>query len=520
MKTPVQGALAASLLQGQAAEARTGTTKPPPNILFIMADQVTPFMLGPYGQKVAHTPNLDQLARTGTVFDSAYCPSPLCVPSRIGMFTGRWPLKSQGYDNASEFGAHIPTFVHYLKRAGYRTAAAGKCHFVGPEQKHGLDERLTPDIFPAGFSMLPDWQRGPVFNQGTSAEAQMRMLGPSQWTAQLGYDQMTFDRVMAWLREYSLRPQPREPFFLNVSFTQPHDPFTTTQEFLDLYKDAEIPLPQDYGDIRRLSPTYDWFEIHHGINRVKLTPDRIREARRNYLGMVSWVDDRIGKLLAELRRLELDQNVVVIFTSDHGEMLGEHHQWSKRLMLEWSCRVPLIVSAPGQLPEGKRVQAPVSLVDLFPTFADLAHTPLDTEVDGRSLLPLLTGAESGEERTVVAEYLGEGTIEPIRMIRRDQYKYITVNGYPPQLYDLHTDPNERVNVAGRAEYSAAEAQLRALAEKDWDGPALKKAVIQNQQDRKVVRSVKGDGITPNWNFKPVETGPYDPFSDFTAKCKP
>jgi choline-sulfatase len=517
MKTPVQGALAASLLQGQPAPAHADTAKSPPNILFIMADQVTPFMLGPYGQKIAHTPNLDQLAATGTVFDSAYCASPLCVPSRIGMLSGRMPHKIQGYDNASELGAHIPTFVHYLKRGGYQTAAAGKCHFVGPEQKHGFDERITPDIFPAGFSMLPDWGRGPVFNEGTSVGAQLRMLGPSKWTQQLGYDQMTFDRSMAWLREFSLRPQPRQPFFLKVSFTQPHDPFTTTQEFLDLYKGVEIPLPGDYGDIRRLSPTYDWFEIHHGIDRVKLTPARIQEARRNYLGMVSWVDDRIGKLLSELRRLELDKDLVVIFTSDHGEMLGEHRQWSKRLMLEWSCRVPLIVSAPAFLPQGKRVDAPVSLLDLFPTFAELADVKIDTEVDGRSLLPLISGTENGDPRTIISEYLGEGTIEPIRMVRQDQFKYITVNGYPPQLYDLHTDPNETVNVAGQAGYSKAEAQLRALADNDWDGPALKKAVIQNQQDRLVIRSVKGDGVTPNWNFEPIETGPYNPLSDFSPK---
>ena len=186
MKTPVQGALAASLLQGQPAEVRTEATKPPPNILFIMADQVTPFMLGPYGQKVAHTPNLDQLASGGTVFDSAYCASPLCVPSRIGMLTGRLPHKTQGYDNASEFGAHFPTFLHYLNRAGYRTAGAGKCHFVGPEQMHGFDERLTPDIYPANFSMLPDWRLGPVFNEGTSvggatADAGAIKMDPATW---------------------------------------------------------------------------------------------------------------------------------------------------------------------------------------------------------------------------------------------------------------------------------------------------------------------------------------------------
>ena len=139
---------------------------------------------------------------------------------------------------------------------------------------------------------------------------------------------------------------------------------------------------------------------------------------------------------------------------------------------------------------------------------------LDTEVDGRSLLPLLKGTESGGERPVISEYLGEGTIEPIRMVRWRHYKYITVNGYPPQLFDLHADPDETVNAAGRPEHAAAEATLRELAAKDWDGPALKNAVIQNQQDRKIILSVKGDGIAPNWNYRPVETGPYDPKSDF------
>jgi choline-sulfatase len=148
--------------------------------------------------------------------------------------------------------------------------------------------------------------------------------------------------------------------------------------------------------------------------------------------------------------------------------------------------------------------------------AELAQAKIDTEVDGRSLMPLLSGAEDGHERPVIAEYLGEGTIEPIRMVRWKQYKYITVNGYPPQLYDLRSDPNETMNVAGHAEHSSVEAQLRVFAEKDWDGPALKNAVIQNQHDRLMVRSVRDSGTTPDWNYEPVETGPYNPLSDFNA----
>ena len=154
--------------------------------------------------------------------------------------------------------------------------------------------------------------------------------------------------------------------------------------------------------------------------------------------MVSWVDDRVGKLLAELRRLELDKDLVVFFTSDHGEMLGEHHQWSKRLMLEWSSRVPLIVSAPGVLPEGKRVERRRFRSSIYsPRSQNWPTSKLTRRWTASSLLPLLSGQESSQDRPVIAEYLGEGTIEPIRMVRMGQYKYITVNGYPPQLYDLH-----------------------------------------------------------------------------------
>jgi choline-sulfatase len=484
---------------GSTQQAKTSGT--PPNILLIMADQMTPFMTAPYGQRVARTPNLDRLARNGTVLENAYCNSPLCVPSRTSMFTGRLPAPIESYDNASEFAARRPTFVHYLRRAGYRTAVAGKCHFIGPDQLHGFDERLTPCIFPADMTMLPDWRRGPVYNKGTSIQSMLRMLGPSKTTRQIEFDENVFQRSMARLREYGLGKR-EQPLFLNVSFTQPHDPFTTTQEFLDLYKDAAIPMPADYGDIRRLSPTYEWFIIHHGLDKETLPPEKIREARRNYLGMISWVDDKVGRILDELARLGMHRDTVVIFTSDHGEMLGEHGQWSKRLMLEWSSRVPLIVSGTDRVPAGKRVPAPVSLLDLFPTLAELAGSPVETQVDGRSLLPLLAGAEDGSRPEVVAEYLGEGPIEPIRMVRQGSHKYITVNGYAPQLFDLAKDPNETTNLAGNRQYAAFEKRLRARAEQDWDGPALKRAVLASQRERAIIMSLREHGGRPRWDYEP------------------
>jgi choline-sulfatase len=497
-KIPVLGAAGVAPLAAQ-QQPRKG----PPNIIFVMADQMTPFMTGPYGQKIAHTPHIDSLARMGTVFENAYCNSPLCVPSRMSMFSGRLPSRIGAYDNASEFTCHTPTFAHYLRRAGYRTAVTGKTHFIGADQLHGFDDRLTPCIFPADFSMLPDWRKGPVYNKGTSVQQMLRALGPSKWNRQLAFDTMAFDRGLEYIESHRINGK-GQPLFLNLSLTQPHDPFTSTQEFLDLYNGSDIPLPTDHGDIRRLSPTYEWFIIHHGLDKEKLAPERIREARRNYLAMISWVDDKVGQLMKELHRLGMGADTVVIFTSDHGEMLGEHGQWSKRLMLEWSARIPLIIAGPGRIAPGKRVAAPVSLLDLFPTFMEMAEIQVETPLDGRSLLPLVDGRDDGRERECVTEYLGEGTIEPIRMVRRGQMKYITVNGYPPQLFDLKRDPEETTNLAGSREHAAAETGLRKRAETEWDGPALKKDVIGSQIERRLVQSA---GAT-KWNFDSSVAGPY------------
>jgi len=463
----------------------------PPNILFIMADQMTPFMTGPYGQRAAITPNLDRLAQAGAVFDNAYCNAPLCVPSRTSMFAGRLPACLEAWDNASEFKADVPTFVHYLRSAGYHTAVSGKTHFIGPDQYHGFHQRLTPCIYPTHFAFMHPWSKGPYWIEGTSIQVGLAKLGPSEVNGQIDFDEMAFGRALEKLRQYALPANDKPPLFLNVSWTQPHDPYCAPRKYLEMYRNVEIPMPRPYGDIRKLSPTYEWVRIVHGLDRETPSPEKVREARRCYLAMCTWVDDRIGQLLDELERLGLAGNTMVVFTSDHGDMMGEKGQWFKRIYLEWSARVPLIVRWPGRVPAGKRVGAPVSLVDLFPTFTEGAGVPLRTRIDGRSLLPLLDGREEGRDREVIGEYFGEGTIEPVRMVRRGDYKYITVNGHPPQLYDLKRDPDETINAAGRSEYAAVERQLRTRAEKDWDGPALKRKVMASHEERDFLRSIKG-----------------------------
>lgn len=496
-------AVAAARPGSPAPQARGGK---PPHILFILVDQMTPFMIGPYGQRAAITPNLDRLARNGVVFDNAYCNAPLCVPSRMSMFTGRLPNAIECWDNASEFKAEAPTMMHYLRRAGYHTAVSGKTHFIGPDQYHGFNERLTPCIYPTHFAFMHPWSKGPYWIQGTSIQVGLAKAGPSETNGQLLFDEVAFNHGMDKLRDHVLRAK-GQPLFLNVSFTQPHDPYCAPKRYLDMYRDVAIPMPRPYDDIRKLSPTYEWVRIVHGLDRETPSPEKVREARRSYLAACTWLDEKVGLMLNELERLGLANDTMVVFASDHGDMLGEKGQWFKRIYLEWSARVPLIVSHPGRLPAGKRVGALVSLVDLMPTFAEAGGIGLATPVDGRSLLPLMDGREDGRDREVIGDYCGEATIEPIRMVRRGTYKYIAVNGHKPQLYDLAKDPQETVNAAGRGEYREIEAALHARAVRDWDGPAIKRKVMASHADRDFLRGIPGY-MTPDLWKADVKMPPF------------
>jgi choline-sulfatase len=510
MQLPAAAA-APSLNAAGAAQTAAAPGGRKPNILFLMVDQMTPFMIGPYGQKAAITPNLDRLARSGAVFDNAYCNAPLCVPSRASMFSGRLPSAIDAWDNASEFRADIPTIMHYLRAAGYQTSVSGKTHFIGPDQYHGFHERLTPCIYPTHFKFMHAWSKGPYWIEGTSVQTGLGKLGVSEINGQIDFDSMTLGRALERLNRYALDRKYKSdlaPLFLNVSFTHPHDPYCAPRKYLDMYRDAEIPMPKPYDDIRKLSPTYEWVRIVHGLDKETPSPDKVREARRCYLAMCTWIDERIGQLLAEVERLGMARDTLVVLTGDHGDMCGEKGQWFKRIYLEWSARVPLIASWPGRIPAGRRVAAPVSLLDLLPTFAEAAQVAVTTHIDGRSLLPLAEGREEGRDHEVIGEYFGEATIEPIRMVRRGDFKYIATHEYPPQLYDLKRDPDETVNAAGRPEYRTMEAELHARAEKGWDAPELKRRVMTSHAEREFLRNIPDYLVAGLWQpkvFEPVIT---------------
>ena len=410
-----------------------------PNLVVVMADQLAASFLPAYGHPVVRTPHLDALARAGTVFENAYCASPLCAPSRSAMLTGRRASAIGVFDNAAELPAATPTIAHLLRANGYHTVLSGKMHFVGPDQLHGFEERLTTDVYPAGFDWTPDW-RLPSESRLSWYHNLSGVLGAGVREAamQTAYDDEVCFRAVERIRELAQRPD-RRPFLLVVSFTSPHDPWEVRARHWDMYGDETIDapavplIPPSEADPHSLR-----LRAMCGLDQRPLDAAEIQRARHGYYAAVSYMDERLGEVTAALARNGLDGETVVAFTADHGEMGGERGLWFKMSFFEGSARVPLLVRGPGIVPG--RVGEPVSQLDFAPTLAELGGAaPDEAEFDGRSLVSALRGGDPGAA-TVVSEYLAEGVTAPAVMIRRGAYKYIRCPGDPDQLYELDSGP--------------------------------------------------------------------------------
>ncbi|CBF81890.1 hypothetical protein AN5449.2 [Aspergillus nidulans FGSC A4] len=438
-----------------------------PNILYIMADQMAAPLLAFHDKdSPIKTPNLNKLAEEGVVFDSAYCNSPLCAPSRFVMVTGQLPSKIGAYDNAADLPADIPTYAHYLRREGYHTALAGKMHFCGPDQLHGYEQRLTSDIYPGDYGWSVNWDEPDVRLDYYHNMSSVMDAGPVVRTNQLDFDEEVIYKSKQYLYDH-VRQRTDQPFCLTVSMTHPHDPYAMTKEFWDLYEDVEIPLPkhaaiphdqQDPHSQRILKCIDLWGK--------ELPEERIKAARRAYYAACTYVDTNVGKLLKVLDETGLRDDTIIVFTGDHGDMLGERGLWYKMAWFENSARVPFIVNAPNRFAPA-RISQNVSTMDILPTFAELVGAPLVKELplDGVSLVPYLTGEDGVKTDTVLGEYMGEGTQSPVVMIRRGRWKFVYSLIDPPMLFDVQNDPLEKVNlVAGLPDPSmAAAADAKAAA---------------------------------------------------------
>ncbi len=474
-----------------------------PNILVLMADQLTAGALPAYGNRVARTPHIDGLAEAGVVFESFYCNSPLCAPSRFSFMAGQLPSAIGAYDNAAEFPAEVPTFAHYLRHAGYQTSLAGKMHFCGPDQLHGFEERLTTDIYPADFGWTPDWTRFEERPGWYHTMDSVTQAGPCTRTNQIDFD----DEVVYAARQKLFdvaRGRDRRPFFMVVSMTHPHDPYTVPHAYWDRYREQDIDMPR----VRIAATDQDPHSqrIRHVIGLGLQTPSeaQIRAARHAYYGAVSYVDDQVGALLGTLREARLADNTVVLLIADHGDMLGERDLWFKMSFFEPACRIPLIVHAPGRFAP-RRVSGSASLLDLLPTLAELgspgAPVQLAAPAGGRSLVPALEGGAAPDE--VIGEYLGESAIAPVVMIRRGRHKFVHSPVDPDQLYDLAADPLERSNLATRPDQAALVAEFHAEIHRRWSLPAVHEAVLASQRRRHFVYAALRRGRYQPWDHQPV-----------------
>jgi choline-sulfatase len=480
------------------------------NVLLVMADQLAAGWLPAYGHTDVHAPNLTALANGAAVFESAYCPSPLCAPSRAGLLSAQLPSRVGVFDNAAEMPATVPTLTHQLRAHGYYTGLVGKMHFVGPDQLHGFEERLTPDIYPGDLDWTPDW-RLPPGEQLSWYHTMDSVLDPGVCAAsmQQDYDDEVAFRAVRKIFDLA-RYDVERPFFLVVSFSNPHDPWELRPRYWELYDRAAIDLPAvPRIPLDEADPHSRRLRQMCGVDEVDLSSDQLRAARHGYFAAISYMDERVGEVLAALRDATLDEDTIVAFTADHGEMLGERGLWYKMSFFEHSARVPLLIRMPGAA-SPRRVAQPVSLLDLAPTLLELTGAPWPEEhmqeLDGRSVVGLMTGEAEARPAPVPAEYLAEGVTAPAVMVRRGRHKFIACPGDPEQLYDLADDPAELVNLAADPDHRATVAELRDEVARHWELEALERRVLASQRERQLVMRARAEGPAGSWAFEPGADG--------------
>ncbi|MGB5865709.1 MAG: choline-sulfatase [Sulfitobacter sp.] len=472
-----------------------------PNILILMVDQLNGTLFPDGPADWLHAPNLKKLAARSTRFKNAYTASPLCAPGRAAFMSGQLPSTTGVYDNAAEFASSIPTYAHHLRRAGYYTCLAGKMHFVGPDQLHGFEDRLTTDIYPADFGWTPDYRKpGERIDWWYHNMGSVTGAGVAEISNQMEYDDAVAYEATRKIYELS-RGLDKRPWCLTASFTHPHDPYVARKKYWDLYEECAHLLP----DVATMP--YEDHDPHsqrildaNDRDNFKISEDDIKRSRRAYFANISYLDDKIGEILQTLE--DTRQEAIIVFVSDHGDMLGERGLWFKMSFFEGSSRVPMMICAP-QMEVGLHT-TPVSNIDVCPTLCDLAGVSMDEVAEwttGQSLVPI----GQGEERTepVAMEYAAEGSYAPMVSLRYGKWKYNRCVLDPDQLFDLDADPHELSNLAQVAAHAGTLTQLRAKSEARWDLEAYDADVRKSQARRWVVyEALRSGGYYP-WDYQPL-----------------
>lgn len=435
------------------------------NLLFIMSDEHNKHVTGCYGNEVVRTPNIDALAEQGTCFAHAYCNSPICVPSRASFATGRYVHEIHAWDNAAPYtGEDVESWGHRLVEQGHKVTTIGKLHYRQVGDPTGFPDQRIPMHILEGvgdlFGQLRDEM--PV---KTVAREHVLSAGPAE-SEYVRYDRAIGQASARWLKEEA--PREEKPWALFVSFTLPHFPFRVPAEYFNRYPLDKLPLPlQSRPEEWPRHPAVVRHRELSGLDQP-FAEETMRRAIAAYYGMVTFLDEQIGIVLKALDEAGLRDTTRIIYTSDHGDLIGEHGLWFKSSMYEGSVSVPLIMCGP-DIPRAKVVTTNVSLVDGFPTIVEAVGAkfrPQDADLPGRSLLQIAN--EADHDRTVFSEYHTVYTARGVYMTRTPRYKYVYYVGLPPQLFDLESDPDERHDLADDPAYAdvlaTCERELRSIVD--------------------------------------------------------
>ena len=419
-----------------------GASTQRPNLLYIHSDQHNPAVTGCYGDPLVQTPHLDRLAARGVVFDNVYCPSPICVPSRMSMLNGRYPYENEVWTNSHILDSGSPTFAHAMGAAGYRPVLIGRMHSLGPDQLHGYAERLSRR------SRLQSSRRegasitGRLLARRVPARVSLEKSGPGQSAYQV-HDEDATVATVDYLNRLGVRKRAGvldEPFSISVGFMLPHQPFVARREDYDLYDGGDDDARNTLNrSPMNCIPIFDGGEEQCGI--VEVSEAEILRARIAYWALVTRMDLMIGEILTALQENDLAENTIILYMSDHGEQVGEHGLWWKQTFYEDSVRVPTILSWPSVLPEGERCDRVVSSLDLNATMIDALDAPALPNSRGRSVLPLLREEGAEWEDIAFSEYCTDESCYH-RMIRSGDWKLNYYHGQPSQLFNLKEDPAE------------------------------------------------------------------------------
>lgn len=441
------------------------------NLLFLCSDQHQTRAAGCYGSREALTPHIDQIASDGVRFERAYCQSPVCVPSRGSIITGQYPHRHGARTLGDALSDDVPTVAHRFADAGYATAAIGKMHFVDETRRHGFAHRIHATHFNAG---LTEAERKAIRqDQGGAGDVDGR---PSDLEEGLFRDTYYAREAIRFLRENKDRP-----FCLWASFFMPHTPLVPHRRYWDRYDPDDLSLPERDPDA--LSSGFEGHLIRAKERGwYQQTDEELRASLRGYYGNISQMDANVGRVFDALRELGLDQNTVVVYTSDHGEMAGAHRMWTKHNMYEQSVSVPLVVRMPERIEAGVARSELIEQVDVLPTLTELcgldSPSPQEADgLDGRSFAPLIQGGSYTPREFAYSEYdfcrnvftrdnryVGR---EPIRMVRTDRWKLNDLDWGRSELFDLENDPGETRNVIDVEFNRGIVREMRAIAQRQY-----------------------------------------------------